>query len=723
MQSKYLIKTYFERHTHTIIMAIDRLRGITIALLFCCLSLAGSGQAPGFVHLAPDARIAEDTAGAWTAGEVAEGLYYDAFSTLTEPIPNLGFTTSTYWLRVDIPTTVPGLFYLECARPVTNAVDCYLLNDSGHIVQHLASGDDLPFHRRPINHRRILFPIATADSGVTHLLVRMQSDGEVLTASLKLWEVMAFLAFTQQEDLFLGIYYGLLLFVLIIFGFFALALKQRIYTLYIMYILGLLLMQASLDGTAFRHLWPDSSWMANHSVLLFSSLSVMAMMLYAGAFLRLREMPLSYTRGYYVLGAIVGLCIITSLTSGWSYEWTFPVINATSFVVLLVIIAGIAWKTASGKHVSLAFALAFISVLVGGLLFISTNLGLFFNEFLSNNAIKLGSAAEVIFLSLAMAARYRDVQREKEIAQKEAYEHLQAINLITKNQKQRLEEVVVERTAELRHKTEQLAEKNKEIIDSITYARRIQQAILPPDRYFHDILPGAFVLYLPKDIVAGDFYWLEQVNGKVLFAAADCTGHGVPGAMVSVVCHNALNRAVREFGIETPSDILDIVARVVEETFEKSEEEVQDGMDISLCAYDPATHILHWAGANNPLWIVTGRTIEGLETQEYTADGHYLYELKPDKQPIGRYAERALFTPHRLQLEKGDMLYLFSDGYIDQFGGEQGKKYKSKHLKQFLLTLQEAPPAAQRERLLAEFHRWKGQLEQVDDVCLIGMRV
>lgn len=248
--------------------------------------------------------------------------------------------------------------------------------------------------------------------------------------------------------------------------------------------------------------------------------------------------------------------------------------------------------------------------------------------------------------------------------------------------------------------------KANEILDSISYAKRIQKAILPPDKLIKKNLPNSFVLYKPKDIVAGDFYWLETIGNKVLFAAADCTGHGVPGAMVSVICNNSLNRSVREFGLKKPGEILDKTRELVIQEFEKSEEEVKDGMDIALCALEE-TNLLY-AGANNALWII--RSGEVLET-------------KADKMPIGKYAELNPFTTHEIELQKGDSIYIFSDGYVDQFGGEKGKKLKAKNFKALLLSIQGLSMEEQKPYLDKAFEDWRGPLEQIDDVCIIGISI
>jgi len=251
-----------------------------------------------------------------------------------------------------------------------------------------------------------------------------------------------------------------------------------------------------------------------------------------------------------------------------------------------------------------------------------------------------------------------------------------------------------------------LEEKNREITDSITYAKRIQNAILPPDKLIKEKLPNSFVLYKPKDIVAGDFYWLEQKNGTILFAAADCTGHGVPGAMVSVICNNGLNRSVREYGLIDPGAILDKTREIVIQEFSKSEDEVKDGMDIALCTIEGMN--LKYAGAHNPLWIIRESKI---------------LEFKANKQPIGQYDSLEPYTTHSIGLRKGDSVYVFSDGYVDQFGGEKGKKFKTVAFRELLLNIQEKNMGEQKKLIDEAFENWKGNLEQIDDVCVIGVRI
>ncbi len=312
-----------------------------------------------------------------------------------------------------------------------------------------------------------------------------------------------------------------------------------------------------------------------------------------------------------------------------------------------------------------------------------------------------------------------------------------------KKQNIRLEGIVEERTKEVvaqkaeaekqrdiaEHQKELIEEKNKEILDSISYAKRLQEAILPPEKFVKQNLPNSFVYYKPKDIVAGDFYWMEKVGEEeVFFAAADCTGHGVPGAMVSVVCSNAMDRSVKEFKITNTGNVLDKVTDLVIETFEKSEDEVKDGMDIALCkmkySADKESATIEFAGANNPFWVVTRRScINEGEEANMEIGGTFLHEIKPTKQPVGQYDKRVPFQSHTITLQKGEVFYLFTDGYADQFGGPRGKKYKYKPFKRFLISMFDQSMNDQANLLNKEFNAWKGDFEQVDDVCVIGVRV
>lgn len=309
-----------------------------------------------------------------------------------------------------------------------------------------------------------------------------------------------------------------------------------------------------------------------------------------------------------------------------------------------------------------------------------------------------GGLGLVALFGIFMFNRFRVTNKQKNI--------IDAQKTLVEEQKAEVESQKVE----LESTHQQLAEHHKEISDSINYAKRIQEAIMPSMESMNEALKNGFVLYLPKDVVAGDFFWMESIEDTVFYAAADCTGHGVPGAMVSVVCSNALNKALLEEGIRDTGKLLDRTRELVIQRLAKSGEDVKDGMDISLCALNMNTRSLRWSGANNPLWILR-------------KGGEEIEETKANKQPIGVYHQPTPFTSHEIVLNEGDAIYVFTDGYQDQFGGPKGKKFKAKQLKDLIIANQHKLMDEQLVILEQEFMNWKGEVEQIDDVCVIGVKV
>jgi len=271
-----------------------------------------------------------------------------------------------------------------------------------------------------------------------------------------------------------------------------------------------------------------------------------------------------------------------------------------------------------------------------------------------------------------------------------------------------------------RKRTEQIIrEKNRDITDSINYAKRIQRSMLPKDHDLNEILKDHFILYLPKDIVSGDFYWSTVVTSRknetvteklALIAAVDCTGHGVPGALMSIVGTTLLNQTVHNPAINSPAEALNFLNQELPKNLKGSAgDEIKDGMDMTMVAFSHDKMRLYFAGAMNPIYIIS--------------DGK-LTEVKGDKQPISSaLGEKKDFTNHKLDLKAGDLVYLFTDGYADQFGGPKGKKFKYKSFQELLLKNVSLSMQDQKTALEKTFMDWKGELEQIDDVLVIGIRL
>ena len=260
---------------------------------------------------------------------------------------------------------------------------------------------------------------------------------------------------------------------------------------------------------------------------------------------------------------------------------------------------------------------------------------------------------------------------------------------------------------------EVIEEKNKDITDSIYYAKHIQQAILPPEDLVYEYLKESFILYKPKDIVSGDIYWLHKTEDTIFFAAVDCTGHGVPGALMSVVGHSALNTLISHNPNQQPSEILNNLGSSIRETFKHQynmQGQINDGMDIALCALDRRKMTLSFSGAKSPLCIVRNNELIEIKGDKQAIEGSHNDNVKP-------------FTHNKLDVQSGDCIYVFSDGYNDQFGGTKGKKFKYSQLKALLLSIASQPMYKQKNILAETLENWKGNLQQVDDILLIGVRV
>ncbi|MDT8412430.1 MAG: SpoIIE family protein phosphatase [Vicingaceae bacterium] len=338
-----------------------------------------------------------------------------------------------------------------------------------------------------------------------------------------------------------------------------------------------------------------------------------------------------------------------------------------------------------------------VANIIANIIFFYYNSTLSLDEILVSGGLLTGAVA--VFSILLIRMRYRLTKKE-----------IVARLMLEKSKKQLEEQKAI---------TE---EKNKEIVDSINYAKRIQDALITPPSKLKKLLPESFVVFMPKDIVSGDFYWATEItttkpnqpNEKlVVFAVADCTGHGVSGAFMSIIGLKILNQSKIQPNINSPAEALNYLNDEVYSTINihtDDENVIRDGMDIALCSLQlsESSARLQYAGANNSLYII--RNGELLET-------------KADKQPIGAYETEKSFQNHEIELQKGDMVYLFSDGYADQFGGPKGKKFNYRQFKELLTEVSSLPVDEQKETLIDAHNAWKGSQEQLDDICIMGVRV
>lgn len=281
----------------------------------------------------------------------------------------------------------------------------------------------------------------------------------------------------------------------------------------------------------------------------------------------------------------------------------------------------------------------------------------------------------------------------------------------------------------LNQKMVELEDVSKALSDSISYAERIQVAILPAPEKIMEIIPDHFILFRPKETVSGDFYWSERRGGKRMFAVVDCSGHGVPGGLMSLIGYDGLNRAINEYEITRADKIVSTLNEFLTETLKQTGSiDIKDAIDLALCVYNPEKSQIEYTGAKNPLYLVREKkmtmVLNDEEIKPSMSSGKYnLFVIKPDRTSLEPRDEVVTYTNNHIKTEEGDRIYLFSDGFADQFGGGDEKKFGYKRLRQTILSVQDHPMKEQKRRLENVFNEWKNKYEQVDDVTIMGVKI
>ncbi len=672
-----------------------------------------------FLSVASQAYFLEDKKGTITIDSLLNNPEKYFFKRLQKSKTDLGFTHDYYWVKFNVVNTanVEQPFYLETARPVTNTAELYQINfQNNYTLYH--SGDEIPFADKQVQHRNTMFRLVLEPMKVNTFYLKLGSDGEVLNISLKLWTPDGLQKNDYKEQYVFGLYYGIMIFVSLIYFFFYFALNEKSFIFYVLYVFGIGLLQFSLDGYSAQYLFSQNVWLANRIVLISASFGLFFLLQYVRSFLNTRNRIPKLDVFFKALICLDVLFFVFVLTNGFLYQISFPLINFLSLVGLLSVFVAIVLIIIKKIHVCNYFISAFVFLMIGLVIFILNNLNIIPSSFFTENGMKMGTGLEVVFLSFSMANKFGELQKAKEKAQAETLEKLVEVNKLKDEINTGLEIQVEERTKEIKQQNLIIEEKNKDITDSINYAKRIQDSIFPSEEEINIFLKDWFVFFQPKDIVSGDFYFVEKIknnNGTEVIgvAVADCTGHGVPGAFMSMLGTNILRQSLNETSVNSPGDALDYLNENLNISLrQNSDRQVRDGMDIGFAVIDLLNMKLYFAGANNPCWII-----------RKSGNAYELNEIKANKQPIGFFENAQSFTNHQIDLQKDDCIYLFSDGYSDQFGGELGKKFKRKNLENKLIEIAHLPMKEQKKIIAQTFYQWKGEYSQTDDVCVIGIKV
>jgi serine phosphatase RsbU (regulator of sigma subunit) len=620
-------------------------------------------------------------------------------------ILNFGNTLNPVWMRFSVESKTEMGVFLEVLAPLLNEIELYQ-TDSG-VVKTIFKGSCLkPFAERPIRSENWLFNLQLKAGEKHNFYLKGRSDFP-MQVPISISEKTRYVADLQSHNLFWGIYLGVMVFAFIYNLFIYFSVRERIYLYYLIYILTSVAFYLGLEGMGFQFLWPASGGFNNY-IAIFICISNLMIILFAFKFLNIsKKQKVSRYWGLTMMGIFI-LIPIVNLTG--NVPAALGLAQLMSIVgCLFYIYAGVSAllrKEPTAKY----FLLSWSAFLVLCIIFILTLNNAITSNFFTTHCLFMGHMSEVLLLSFALADRINLLKKENADKSKEIIRSLEANEKIQIKMNRELEQKVVERTAMIEQQKQLIEEKHKEITDSINYAERIQRALLASKQLLDENLKEYFVLYKPKDVVSGDFYWACKLgNGNFVLVTADSTGHGVPGAIMSIVNMASLREAVTQ-GIARPDLLLNETRSLVIESLKNdgSAEGGKDGMDASLLSFDFKTDVLSLSCANNAVWIIRG---------------NQLTEISGDHMPVGKHEKDQLpFTLHTFNLQKGDVVYTLTDGFTDQFGGVNGKKFKKKQLQNFLLTIKDEPMKTQKRKLIDVFDQWKGGLEQVDDVLIAGMR-
>lgn len=623
--------------------------------------------------------------------------------------PSFGLTSSTYWLRFDlnIPHVNEDLYKLELSNTLIDEIILFYPQNEHWIKQK--AGRVHPFGERKYRTKSFVFDLP--NDGVTRTYYLKVKSLYTLAFPIEVARLSEVMRAENDNQILFGAIFGLM-FLIAMYNFMMyIFVKEKASLLYGIYILVFAYYNTIFVGVDVQYLYTESVYWPKISASVFAAMSVFVACYFSKVFLNTKE------HTPWLDKALLGMMIVATVLFvipffhlGITYKKVITLFPATIFIPIL-------WAAAQRTKQRFApgklFMLGWTSLFFGILLY-----GLRSAEVLPSNvftayAIPIGAVGEMIILSVSVTYKFKIIKDENDKAKEEKIKHLEEMEALQDKVNRELEQKVEERTKEVLKQKEELAVKNRHITDSINYARRIQVSILPDSVHIDSKFEEFFVFYKPKDIVSGDFYWFSADEDRILIAAADCTGHGVPGALMSILGQSYLGDIVGENNVTDPALVLNRLHAKVTGTLkqgEGSKQSTHDGMDIALAKIQFEPLQIEFAGAKRPIWLI--------RNDEF-------YEVKGSRYPIGgsQYERRVDYESVTVPLESGDNFYMFSDGYADQFGGEHGKKFMVRNFKNLIMEIKDLPMNEQNRIIKERFYSWKGDFEQIDDVLVIGARV
>lgn len=666
--------------------------------------------------------ILEDKTSALTISDIISEKYASKFKENNVQLPRNNNINAAYWLRFKIiNNSERNKFWLFEYFDSSIQQIMFFAPDAKGGFNEYAAGNHLSFDNKYIYHKNFVFPISPIIGVEQNYYARIKSSHLIfMLGVVRSYE--RFASYALYEYYFLGVFYGIILAMAIYNFLLFLTIKDRTYLYYVLYVLSSGFLCAVLDGTGFHFVWPDFPQFNQNAFSLSLFLMSLWALMYTQGFVSLKTAT-KFHFNILELVIIFRMCIFIIGQLFFPSLREFVVIDI--FVLFICYVSGIiSYKTGntSTKYFVFGFTLLFIGYIISNL-----TINSIFGFTLPNNiytvyCFNIGIILEMILLSYALADKIKVFIQEHHQTQTSLITQLKEKDEFREVLNKELEQKVVARTAELSKKTNLLEEKNtelsrlyEEVKDNIKVAKWIQESILPPDSLIKKHLHHNFVYYRPKDVVSGDFYWFYAKGSKKYIAAVDCTGHGVAGAFMSIIGYDMLNQIVRNTENEhiNAAQILDKLNEGVIDTLRQKQRDAKtrDGMDINLCIFDTKTNIVNYAGAVNYLYIIRNNELLKLVADPFSIG-------------IPKTGEIKMYTNHLFQLQSGDFVVQYSDGYSDQLGGNDGyKKFLYPRFRNLLLSICNYPVDQQYDVLDKVFTEWMGNWEQTDDILVIGTKI
>lgn len=610
------------------------------------------------------------------------------------------------------------------------------------------------------------FSLRLAPKSEYHIYVRIKNiSGFSPAFKLEIVDADTFFSGVSKRNLIFGIIQGILWIMLFYNLLIFVYNRNNVYIFYSLYVLGMIFNIATERGLLLEYIIPEIPKLNPFVFIAATGIATASYFQFLRLFLNTKNDMLKwdvFLKYSIYINIAVSALLLFNLFAFFNIPLAINVSNALNFLLLIFGLVFMAYLLKHRSSLALFFIFGTLFLAVGTILNLFFLISKIDPGFETYHLMNIGIVGQILFFSLGLGFKVNQIEKSKVIVQKKLIEQLKRNEELKDKVNRELESKIKERTKEIRHKNEELntyaselketnnlllerneeinqqkeeiqaivdmlketnnkiviqsneiEEVNKTLTDSITSAKRIQNAMLPSRQAFEKYFKEHFIIYLPRDIVSGDFYWLQKIKQYIIVTAADSTGHGVPGAFVSMMGMAFLNEIVGKTGITQANEVLDELREQVKKSLNKTgRDNVREGMDMALVVINTKTGELQYSGANNPLYIIRASAKSEKE----------LIHIKPDRQPIGVFRKERPFTNHILQLKKDDVLYLFSDGIVDQFGGKQNEKYKPIRFKKLLLGIHDKTLKEQRKIINNTFDEWRKGYKQVDDIVVLGLK-